>query len=540
MTSQKVSALKSYAKLHQFSHAFSQPEQHLKHLLEDKNRLENFSIRVPGFFYDYSRQRVNQNLMQQLFSLAQESKAKQKFSQMTSGEKINSTESRAALHTATRDFTRAAIFLDGQDVMPQIKQVNHQIKAFTQDLHENKISGHTGKPFSDAVVIGIGGSYLGCQFVYEALKTKIDPKINLHFLSNVDIDNFGEIIKKINPQTCLWVVISKTYTTAETLANLNQALLYLKQHHLDPACHLITITAKGSPGESSSQKHLASFNMFDYIGGRYSVSSAVGALPLSLAFGFDVFEQFLKGCHAMDIHAQQAPDNENIPLTAALIGIWNTHFLGYPAQAIIPYCSALSKLAPHVQQLYMESLGKSVTSIGEPVDYKTGCVIFGEPGTNAQHSFFQLAHQGMAFPVEFIGIIHPVFNQEQTQSKGVYNHQELWANMLAQAQALAIGKDSQDSAKYFSGNRPSSTIIVNEISPETIGMLLAFYEARTVYEGFILGINPFDQFGVELGKVLASGIRKHMAQKNKNVPSEPDSLDPITHVYLDMLFKGSL
>jgi glucose-6-phosphate isomerase len=266
----------------------------------------------------------------------------------------------------------------------------------------------------------------------------------------------------------------------------------------------------------------------------------VGALPLSLAFGFDVFNRFLKGCHAMDVHAQDAPVEKNIPLTAALISIWNSNFLNYPAQAIIPYCSALSGLAPHVQQVYMESLGKGATCDGEPIDYPTGVIIFGEPGTNAQHSFFQLAHQGTPFPIEFIGVVKPVYAGAPAKSKGVTNHQELWANMIAQAQALAQGKTDDNPAKYFSGNRPSSTLLINDLTPESIGMLLSFYEARTVYEGFILGVNPFDQFGVELGKVLASGIREKIRRRNDEETDVSGSLDPAVKFYLDTLFKGCL
>ncbi len=535
-----LNRFKSYQALKKYSKIFNSETHHLRRLIAEDSRLENFSLKLPGFFFDFSRQRVNSETMKRLFSLANETRAKEKFIEMSSGSKINSTENRAALHTATREFTKASILTDNLDVLSQIKSVNKKINAFSGDVHAQNIHAANGKPFTDAVVIGIGGSYLGCQFVYRALKTKIKPKINLHFLSNVDIDNYGEIIKKINPETCLWIVISKSYTTTETMANLNQALSFLKQNNLKPDKHLVTITAKGSPGETSSDGRLASFNMFDFIGGRYSVSSAVGGLPLSLAFGYDIFDRFLRGCHEMDLHALNAPEEKNIPLIAALLGIWNSNFLDYPAQAIIPYCSALSKLAPHVQQLYMESLGKGVTSEGQKIDYPSGVIIFGEPGTNAQHSFFQLAHQGTAFPIEFIGIITPVFDKKQVQSKGVYNHQELWANMIAQAQALATGKDDTDSARYFSGNRPSSTILMNDISPESIGMLLSFYEARTVYEGFMLGLNPFDQFGVELGKVLASSIRGHIAAKNKDVSATFDTQSPITDFYLETLFKGSL
>ncbi|MCK5695924.1 MAG: glucose-6-phosphate isomerase [Desulfobacula sp.] len=534
------STSKAVQNLKHLSKTFQDKNFHLKNLTQKKDRLENFSLKIDEFFYDFSKQRVNDIVTNELFNLAKETRAKANFSKMVTGQIVNVTENRAALHTATRDFTHDHLLLDDLDVISEINRVNKQIKLFSKKVHNNEIKGSTGKSFADAVVIGIGGSYLGCEFVSTALKHSIDPLINLHFLPNVDIDNFGQVIKAIDPETCLWIVISKSYTTTETLANLNQALLVLKNHHLDPLKHLVTVTAKGSPGDDASNSSLGSFHMFDFIGGRYSVSSAVGGLALSLAFGFDIFNRFLKGCHAMDSHALNAPEEKNIPLTAALISIWNSNFLHYPAQAIIPYCSALSRLAPHVQQLYMESLGKGVTSDGQVLENQTGVIIFGEPGTNAQHSFFQFAHQGSVFPIEFIGVVKPVYNKDQAVSKGVYNHQELWANMIAQGQALAMGKDNDNKARYCTGNRPSSTILINELTPESIGMLLAFYEARTVYEGFILGLNPFDQFGVELGKVLASDIRDQIREKNKDKNNEFNSLDPTTKFYLDTLFKGSL
>lgn len=531
---------KAYAHLNDLLSSFQQEKNHLKYLIKQENRFKEFSLTTKSFLFDFSKQRLDKKIKNTLIDLAKEKKVKQKFLQMVSGEAVNRTENRAALHTATRDFSQKKIIVDNVDILSELKIVNQKIDIFTQQLHNHTICGNNGKPFTDAVIIGIGGSYLGYDFVYHALKHYADPIIRLHFLPNVDIDNFGQTIKAIDPETCLWIVISKSYTTTETMANLNQALLFLKQHDLDPAKHLVTITSKGSPGDNPDNPVLNSFHMFDFIGGRYSVSSAVGGLPLSLAFGFETFNRFLKGCHDMDQHALNALEEINIPLMSALISIWNSNFLNYPAQAIIPYASALSELAPHVQQLYMESLGKGVTKDGESIDYQTGVIIFGEPGTNAQHSFFQLAHQGSAFPIEFIGVINPVFDKDQVKSKGVFNHQELWANMIAQGQALAIGKEDKDYARNFSGNRPSSTILINDLSPESIGMLLSFYEARTVFEGFILGVNPFDQFGVELGKVLASGIRQEIQKKNQDKNHSFDCDDPTARFYLDTLFKGSL
>ena len=515
-------------------------EKHLKHLLADSNRLEKCSLKAAGIFYDFSRQRVDEKTMDLLFELAELRKLKQQFEDMVSGKNVNVTEERPALHTATRNFSNDPVWVDGKDVMPSIKKIRNDIKTFVSNIHEGKITGSTGKPFNTAVVIGIGGSYLGTEFVATALRALADKNIKIMFLSNVDIHNFGQIASVIDVEKTLWIVISKSFTTAETLANANQVRSFIEEKGLDPAKHFITVTSKGSPGDDPANPVLSSFHMFDFIGGRYSVTSAVGGVPLSLYLGYDRFERFLKGAEEMDLHARHAAERKNIPLIAALISVWNNNFLGYPAQGIIPYASPLSKLAAHIQQLSMESNGKSVTKDGHPLDEPAGGIIFGEPGTNAQHSFFQLAHQGRPFPIEFIGVIHPQYNQYQSRSKGVTNHQELWSNLIAQPAALAQGKTDINPAKAFSGSRPSSTILLNDLSPENIGRLLAFYEAKTVFEAFIWGINPFDQFGVELGKTLATDIRKEMAYRNQDPSHSFDKVDPISTFYLNKLFSGNL
>ncbi len=320
------------------------------------------------------------------------------------------------------------------------------------------------------------------------------------------------------------------------MANLAQVQDFLQARSLLPKDHLVTVTSKGSPGDDSSTERLASFHMFDCIGGRYSVTSAVGGLPLSLAFEYRVFQEFLHGCNAMDEHVLTSPASENIPLTAALISIWNTYFLGYAAQAVIPYATALSRLPTHVQQLYMESLGKMVSEAGEFLPRPGGCVIFGEPGTNAQHSFFQLAHQGPAFPVEFIAATRPLYRNPSALLDKVSNHQELWGNLIAQTLALAIGQDHGQPEKFFPGNRPSSVLVINDLSAKSLGILLSFYEARTVLEGFILGLNPFDQFGVELGKTLASEIRQQIQKKNQNPAYDFNQLEDAEKFYLNCLF----
>lgn len=519
---------------------FSQSEYHLKNLIREPDRFQRFSLGADSMFFDFSRQRIDGESLASLHALAEKTRALETFSQMTLGSLVNKTEQRAALHTGAREFSRKELRTKEVDVLGEMARVNQEIQDFSSSLHAGRIKGSTGKPFTHAVIVGIGGSYLGCEFVYEALKTVHDPKIRLSFLSNVDIDNFGTITKEIDPETCLWIVISKSYTTTETMANLEQVQTFLKDHDLNVSGHLVTITAKASPGDDPSAAILDSFHMFDFIGGRYSVSSAVGGLPLSLAFGFGVFEDFLQGCHLMDLHAQRKAPEENIPLTAALISIWNIFCLGYPAQAVIPYSSGLSRLAPHVQQLYMESLGKMVTEEGQFLNQPGGCIIFGEPGTNAQHSFFQLAHQGPAFPIDFIGVVTPGFTGRAALSKGVSNHQELWANMIAQTTALALGKEDERPEKFFPGNRPSSVILINDLSARSIGTLLSFYEARTVLEGFILGINPFDQFGVELGKTLATSIRTEIQSKNNDPSHGFDHMGRAEEFYLTTLFKGKL
>lgn len=538
MTSQSIYNGEVWKKLMARAEAMNLPHNHLKHLIAEPSRLSVFSLSAADVFFDFSRQRLDTITLDLLFELARTRGVIEKYAGMTKGEKLNVTENRAALHTATRDFSSASLYLDGKDVLSELRKVNRQIKAFSDQVHDGIILGSTGKRFRHVVVIGIGGSYLGTEFVSTALKSYAGRGIDLYYLSNVDIHNFGAIAGEIDLEATLWLIISKSYTTPETLSNEGLARAFMADKGIDPSKHIVTVTSKGSPGDDPGNPVLQSFNMFDFIGGRYSVCSAVGAVPLSLYLGYDIFERFLKGAEAMDCHALCSPVQENMPLAAALIAIWNNNFLKYPAQAIIPYSAPLAKLAPHVQQLNMESNGKMVNTEGIFLQEPCGTIIFGEPGTNAQHSFFQLAHQGRAFPIEFIGVVHPQYPQYRHQSKGVTNHQELWANLLSQPMALATGKEDADPSRCFPGNRPSSTLILKDLSPESIGKLLSFYEARTVFEAFIWGINPFDQFGVELGKVLAGEIRKDLAAMNQNSGHSLNSAHPITRFYLEMLLKN--
>lgn len=513
---------------------------HLRHLVQADHRLVDFSVTGSGLFFDYSRQRVDDASMQLMFELADAAKVMDRFAAMAAGEKVNVTENRAALHMAGRSFSDVPVKLDGRDILPDLKKVREQIRSFTQAVHGGDITGSAGRRFKHVVVVGIGGSYLGTEFVASALEAFADKGVSLYFLANVDIHNFGSIWSRIEPEQTLWVVISKSYTTVETMANADLIRRYMAASGMDPSKHLVTVTSKGSPGDQGSDRGLAAFHMFDFIGGRYSVTSAVGGVPLSLFLGYECYERFLKGAEEMDKHALETVPTRNLPLIAALISVWNTSFLGYPQTAIIPYASPLSKLAPHIQQLNMESNGKSVDSAGRRLSEPAGTVIFGEPGTNAQHSFFQLVHQGKALPIDFIGVLNPQYQMDEGCFKGVGHQQELWANMLAQATALAIGRTSDNPAKSFSGNRPSSTIVLENLEPENVGRLLAFYEARTIFEAFIWGINPFDQFGVELGKVTAGTLRSEMEARNRDTGHDFSGVDSINRHYLQMLSTGKI
>ena len=537
MTPQLIEIENIHKELKKQARLMALPENHLKHLVAEPDRLEQFSVDAASLFYDFSRHRVTPTVMGLLKELAVQCQLQLKFTKMISGENVNRTEDRAALHTASRQFSDDPVYVDGQDVFPDILEQRRQMRAFSDQVRSGRICGATDKPFEHIVVVGIGGSYLGTEFVSTALSAYADSRFKLHYLANVDIHNFGHVVRNINAETTLWVVVSKSYTTTETLANANIAKKYVEEQGLDPKRHFVAVTAKGSPGDDANAEILKSFHMYDFIGGRYSVTSAVGGVPLSLYLGYDKFERFLKGAEDMDIHAQTAPVDRNGPLIAALISVWNNNFLGYSAQGIIPYATPLAKLAPHIQQLNMESNGKSVTAEGEYLSSDTGPIIFGEPGTNAQHSFFQLAHQGRPFPIDFIGVVHPHYTQYTTTYKSVTNHQELWANLISQPRALAIGKEDADAARSFSGNRPSATLVIKNLSPENVGRLLAFYEARTVFEAFVWGINPFDQFGVELGKTMASDVRAEMAIKNDNLQYNFNKSDPISSYYLNMLFE---
>lgn len=532
-----LTALPVWAELETLAEEMRRPHSHLRRLVTRPDRLRRYSVHGGGLFFDYSRQRVTAAVMDRLLALAAARDLADRFAAMTSGDIVNTTEGRAALHTAARRSDAAAVHVAGTDVMPAIRRVREEIRVFADKVHSGAVTGSTGRRFTDIVVVGIGGSYLGTEFVAHALAEDACEGMRLHFLANVDVHNFGRVAARIDPAATLWVVISKSYTTTETMANAAQARRFMTAQGLDPARHTVTVTAQGSPGDDPANPVLATFHMFDFIGGRYSVTSAVGGVPLSLYLGYERFAALLAGAAEMDRHAAAAPPSANLPMLAALLTVWNTNLLGYPAWAIIPYADPLSRLAAHVQQLSMESNGKSVSTEGDRLTVASGPILFGEPGTNAQHSFFQLAHQGRAFPIEFIGVLRPRYAGFDGHNKGVTNHQELWANLLAQPAALASGRQEGPPERCFEGNRPSSTLVLEDLDAANIGRLLAFYEARTVFEAFLWGINPFDQYGVELGKQVATALRQAMADRNTGRPL-PEGLDPIARFYIEALDRG--
>lgn len=458
-------------------------------------RIARYTIESLGYRFLYATERVTDEVVQVLKSLAVESQAVEKMKQMQSGEVINliegyDSERRAVLHTATRDF-----FEDPNPAPAAAKaakeayQETVKLKAFL-----DKVQG-----FTDLILIGIGGSELGPQANYLALKQLQKPGRQVFFIGNVDPDNAAAVLRQANLEKTLVLVVSKSGTTLETLVNETFARDWFKRKGLDPAKHFVAVTGQGSPMDDPS-KYLESFYIWDWIGGRYSSTSMVGGVLLAFACGFEVYWEFLRGAHAMDKAALEPDPQKNIPLLSALIGIWNRNFLHIPTLAIIPYAQALARFPAHIQQLDMESNGKHVDKTGRFVSYETGPIIWGEPGTNAQHSFFQLIHQGTStIALEFVGFKKNQYGDD-LDLQGTTSQEKLLANLFAQAIALAVGQKNPNPNKAFAGNRPSHILLGNQLTPFALGALLAYYEHRVAFQGFIWNINSFDQEGVQLGK----------------------------------------
>lgn len=528
-------------------HAKEVEALHLRDQLLDEERTDSLIREHNGVYTDFSRQNITGVTLQLLLDLAEKGELRSKMNAMFAGDHINNTENRAVMHVALRAPREESIVVDGHDVVPDVWAVLDKIKAFSARVRSGEWLGSTGKPLKDVVAIGIGGSYLGPLFVHTALQYNKDCQKSgegrqLRFLANVDPVDAAAALDGLDPETTLVVVISKTFTTTETMLNARTVRSWLTEalgrdsvsrHMVAVSTNLDLVQAFGMDPENA-------FGFWDWVGGRYSVTSAVGVLPLALQYGFDHVEELLRGAHDMDVHFRDQPFENNLPVLMGLLSIWNSTFLGRESVAVLPYSQALAKFPAHIQQVSMESLGKQVSVDGEPLPFKAGEVIFGEPGTNGQHSFYQLLHQGRVVPAEFIGVVK---SQQGVYLEGepVSNHDELMCNFFAQADALALGKDSTTLRaervpealiphKTFNGNRPSTSIMLPEVSPFTVGQLLSLYENRVAVQGFIWNINAFDQWGVELGKVLASRARQviHAARTENRQITTSDGFNPGT------------
>ncbi|NER17147.1 glucose-6-phosphate isomerase [Spongiivirga citrea] len=493
----------------------------------DKGRAADFTIRWNEFLVDYSKNIVDKDTLDTLVELANEVDLKNAISKYFEGDIINETEGRAVLHTALRNDISNPVLVNRDDVMPEVYQVKSKIQNFTEEILDGTRRGFSGKNFTDVVNIGIGGSDLGPQMVVDALKFyKTD--LNIHFVSNVDGDHVQEVIKNLDPTTTLFVIVSKSFSTQETLSNAQTIRKWFIKLADEEAIgkHFVAVSTNLEKVQEFGILPKNIFPMNDWVGGRFSLWSAVG-LSISLAVGYNNFDEMLYGASSMDSHFKEAPFNENIPVTLALLSIWYNNFFGAESEAIIPYTQYLHRFAAYLQQGIMESNGKSVDRAGNRVDYQTGTLIWGEPGTNSQHAFFQLIHQGTKLiPADFIGFVKSLHEDKD-------HHDKLMANFFAQTEALLSGKSLQivnnelkksglsteeieklAPFKVFEGNKPTNTILIEQLTPKTLGALIAMYEHKIFVQGVIWNIYSYDQWGVELGKQLANKILKDLSTEN--------------------------
>jgi len=476
-------------------------------------RVKNYSIPMgEGLAFNYGARPVNCEILAALKEFAEEAQLAEKFEALYNGAVINTGEQRLVLHHMTRGQLGDAVVADGADKRAFYLEQQNKIKDFAGKVHAGEIVNEAGEKFTTVVQIGIGGSDLGPRAMYLALenwaKVNGTHKMQAEFISNVDPDDAAAVLAKIDVAHSIFVLVSKSGTTLETLTNESFVKDALAKAGLDASKHMIAVTSETSPLAKSSD-YLAAFFMDDYIGGRYSSTSAVGGAVLSLAFGADVFEQFLAGAAAADEIAKNADITENPAMMDAMIGVYERNVLGYPTTAVLPYSQALSRFPAHLQQLDMESNGKSVNRFGEPVNYSTGPIIFGEPGTNGQHSFYQLLHQGTDIvPLQFVGFKASQMGVDVVIEDST-SQQKLCANVAAQIIAFACGKQDDNKNKNFAGGRPSSIIIGEQLTPASLGALLAHFENKVMFQGFAWNINSFDQEGVQLGKVLAKRVLAH-------------------------------
>ena len=476
-------------------------------------RIERYSIPMPaGMHYNYAAKQVDDNILSILGAVADEQQIKLKYEMLLNGDEINTGENRKVLHHLTRGQLGGDVIYNGKNMRTFYLEQLEKIREFSEAVRSGSITTPSGKPFTDVVQIGIGGSDLGPRALYLALKAWGERhnklKLRAHFISNVDPDDAVAVLSALDLSTTLFILVSKSGTTLETLTNERFVSQFLQEAGLNSAKQMVAVTSETSP-LANNPSYLASFYMDDFIGGRYSSTSACGGAVLSLALGADTFDALLAGAAAADKQALNPGMSRNAALTDALIGIYERNILGYGSTAILPYTQALSRFPAHLQQLDMESNGKSVNRFGKPIHYKTGPVIFGEPGTNGQHSFYQLLHQGTdIIPLQFVGFEESQYGKDITV-EGSTSQQKLLANVVAQITAFACGKQDDDANKSFAGGRPSSLIYGEVLTPETLGVLLAHYENKVMFQGFIWNINSFDQEGVQLGKVLAKKVLSH-------------------------------
>ena len=497
---------------------------------EDPGRAEKFSVSFDDIFFDYSKNLIDENVMKTLFSLAEEAGLKEGIAAMFRGEKINETEKRAVLHTALRDFSDDPVMVDGHNVKEDIRRVQNRMKTFADKVSNKKWIGFSGKPVTDIVNIGIGGSDLGPVMVTEALKPFWKAGLRVFFVSNIDGTHIAETLKKLNPETTLFLIASKTFTTLETMTNANTAKMWFLDnggHEKDIAKHFAALSTNTKAVTEFGIDTENMFEFWDWVGGRYSLWSAIG-LSIACVIGYENFEELLKGAYAADIHFKTAPFEKNIPVILGLLGIWYNNFFGAETHAILPYDQYMHRFAAYLQQGDMESNGKSTDRSGKPVDYQTGQIIWGEPGTNGQHAFYQLIHQGTKLiPADFIA---PAISHNPVGD----HHVKLLANFFAQTEALMNGKTAKEAKaelekagkspeevekllpfKVFSGNRPTNSILIKKITPHTLGALIAIYEHKIFTQGLIWNVFSFDQWGVELGKQLATKILPELKSSEK-------------------------
>ncbi|WP_291064351.1 MULTISPECIES: glucose-6-phosphate isomerase [unclassified Empedobacter] len=511
---------------------------------QNSNRFEEFSIQYPSLLVDYSKNRINAETIQLLVDLAKEMDVDTAIQQMFEGDVINVTEKRAVLHTALRNRSNEEVLVDGKDVMPQINEVLDQMKSFSEKVISGEWKGFSGKEITDIVNIGIGGSDLGPVMVTEALK-HYKTRLNIHFVSNIDGTHLAETFKEINPETTLFIVASKTFTTQETMTNAFSAkewFLNSDAQEADVAKHFVALSTNAEGVANFGIDTANMFQFWDWVGGRYSLWSAIG-LSIALAVGFDNFEELLEGAHEMDVHFKTETLDQNIPIVLALLGIWYNNFFGADSVALLPYEQYLSRFAAYFQQGDMESNGKYVGRDGKKVDYETGPIIWGEPGTNGQHAFYQLIHQGTKLiPADFIA---------GANSLNVLgdHHAKLLSNFFAQTEALAFGKDEETvvaelekagkskeeidfltAFKIFEGNRPTNSILYQVLTPKVLGNLIAMYEHKIFVQGVIWNIFSFDQWGVELGKQLANVILPEL-ENDEQVTSHDASTNGLINAY---------